>query len=300
LSFQPSPGTTIYTVTGTDINGCTGTDQVMVQVTGLSQPIFEYSGVNCIPATLSLYNTTPNSQNCSWIVSGMGTFSSCDSISVILDQPGCYDVSLTTAVNGCPSTVTVDDLICVDAFPIADFSFEPGTVSTLNTEVEFQNESSNANSFVWDFGDGSSANYLSDPVHVFPDNTFGTYEIILVAMSENGCSDTVTAFISVEEELIYYVPNTFTPDGDMYNQVFEPVFSSGFDPYDYHLMIYDRWGEVVFESFDHQIGWDGTYGAQKASAVFNCPDGTYTWRLEFSALSNDQRFVEVGHVTLLR
>lgn len=101
-------------------------------------------------------------------------------------------------------------------------------------------------------------------------------------------------------DCLYYVPNTFTPDGDMYNQVFEPVFSKGFDPYDYHLMIYNRWGEVVFESFDQQIGWDGTYGAQKASAVFNCPDGTYTWRLEFSALSNDQRFVNVGHVTLLR
>ena len=96
------------------------------------------------------------------------------------------------------------------------------------------------------------------------------------------------------------MPNTFSPDDDTYNQTFDPVFTSGFDPYNYHLTIFNRWGEIVFESYNHEIGWNGTYGGVSGGAVFNCQDGTYTWKIKFKARTNGEQIIEIGHVNLIR
>ena len=98
--------------------------------------------------------------------------------------------------------------------------------------------------------------------------------VILYAYSSLGCVDTAYINFLIVEELIYYVPNSFTPDGDMYNQTFQPVFTAGFDPYDFEMLIFNRWGETIFETHDASIGWDGTYGGVL------CQDGTYTWKTE--------------------
>ena len=98
----------------------------------------------------------------------------------------------------------------------------------------------------------------------------------------------------MEEELIFYVPNTFTPDDDEFNQTFNPVFSSGFDPYDFNMLIFDRWGEVVFETNNAEIGWDGTYHGKLVQ------EGTYTWKIEFKTSKNDARKIAVGHTNVLR
>jgi gliding motility-associated-like protein len=95
------------------------------------------------------------------------------------------------------------------------------------------------------------------------------------------------------EELIF-VPNTFTPDGDEYNQVWLPIFTEGFDPFDFKLTIFNRWGETVFESNNHTIGWLGDYNGKY------CTEGVYTWKIEFGNLINDARKVLVGHLTLIR
>ncbi|MGB1508085.1 MAG: gliding motility-associated C-terminal domain-containing protein, partial [Crocinitomicaceae bacterium] len=84
------------------------------------------------------------------------------------------------------------------------------------------------------------------------------------------------------------------PDGDEFNQIFQPVFTSGFDPYDFNLKIYNRWGQLVFESNDNNQGWDGTYGGELVQ------DGLYTWKIEFKSISNDERFIHTGHVNLLK
>lgn len=99
------------------------------------------------------------------------------------------------------------------------------------------------------------------------------------------------------EELIFYVPNTFTPDGDMYNEYFKPVFSSGYDPFDFSLIIFDRWGEIIWESHDVEVGWDGTYGIDRNKMV---QDGTYTWKIEFKTTMSDERVMVVGHVNVIK
>ena len=300
VQFLPPSGNTVYTVTGTDSNGCINTDQVSVSVIDVPIPTFQFNGVGCVPLNVTLTNTTSNVEDCSWFISNGDEISSCGVVSTTLTQAGCYDVTLTTTVNGCSSTFTAYDLICAEEAPIADFTFSPETVSTLNPEVHFENLSNGSTSYSWDFGDDSPLSNETDPVHVFPDNTSSNYEVMLVAYSLNGCTDTAYAFITVEEEILFWVPNTFTPDGDIYNQTFDPVFTSGFDPYDYHLTIFNRWGEIVFESFDHEYGWDGSYGGMKGGTLHNCQDGIYTWKIEYKFKNNDERKVAVGHVTLIR
>ena len=76
---------------------------------------------------------------------------------------------------------------------------------------------------------------------------------------------------------IFYVPNTFTPDGDGYNQVFKPIFSTGYDPYNFQMLIFNRWGEIVFETYDVNIGWDGSYGDKG----LDVQDGTYIYKISF-------------------
>jgi gliding motility-associated-like protein len=95
----------------------------------------------------------------------------------------------------------------------------------------------------------------------------------------------------LDNDLIIYVPNAFTPDDDAYNQTFEPVIASMIDQY--HLTIYNRWGEIIFESYNKNVGWDGTYNGDKVQ------DGTYTWQIEVST-NGTNKIMKYGHVSIIR
>ncbi|NCU77433.1 MAG: gliding motility-associated C-terminal domain-containing protein [Synechococcaceae bacterium WB7_1C_051] len=98
------------------------------------------------------------------------------------------------------------------------------------------------------------------------------------------------------EDVVFWVPNTFTPDGDQHNQSFKPVFYSGYDPFEFVMYIFDRWGELVYETHNVKFGWDGSTGRSGRKA----PDGVYTWKIVFKALNNDDKIMQMGHVTLIR
>jgi gliding motility-associated-like protein len=124
----------------------------------------------------------------------------------------------------------------------------------------------------------------------------GTYVINVVTYS-NGCPSepqSLTVYVLECDDQLYWVPNTFTPDDDEFNQTFKPIITSGIDPFNYHLTIFNRWGEIIFESFDISKGWDGKYGNYK------CQDGVYVWKIEFKSLKNDERVLKHGHVGLIR
>lgn len=124
----------------------------------------------------------------------------------------------------------------------------------------------------------------------------GTYVITLTRYNDGCPSLPVLYTVNIKgcENLIYYIPNAFTPDGDDYNQKFTPVFTSGVDIYNYYFVIYNRWGETIFESYDSTKGWNGNYGG------IPCQDGIYTWKVEFGVIGNDERLIETGHVVLIR
>ena len=164
-----------------------------------------------------------------------------------------------------------------------------------NTTCDFTNFSSGASNFTWTFGDGANS-FENSPSHTYPNNEYVDYLITLIAYSPSGCSDTANLKVNVVEQLLYYIPNTFTPDGDEVNQTFSPVFSSGIDIYEFTLLIFDRWGELIFESHDPSKGWNGKYG-NEGNLV---QDDTYVWKILYKEKNSQQRHVEVGHVNVLK
>lgn len=298
--FVPALGSTSFTVVGTSAFGCIASDQVNIVVNPNPTVTFTADVISgCAPLAVNLSNTTMNSSNCTWTLSNGMTYTSCGSIPVTFTQAGCYDVALsTTNANGCTSSLAIPSFICVQAQPDAEFTASPNPVTTDNTLVNFTNESTGADSYSWDFGDDTALSTQSDPFHVFPDNIEANYMVTLIASTSFGCVDSAMAIIEVQEGLLYYIPNTFTPDGDLFNQNFKPIFTSGFDPFDYTLLIFNRWGEIVFESRNPEIGWDGTYGGNHEFGL--CQEGVYTWKIEFKTIRNDERKMIVGHVNMLR
>ena len=177
-----------------------------------------------------------------------------------------------------------------DAYFIASETF----LSNFETEVDFTNLTTGAVNYEWDFGDGSPISTEENPTYTFPDEESGGYIVELIAYSPFGCSDTARLIIQVKEELIYYIPNAFTPDGDEFNQTFQPIFTSGIDPYDFSMLIYNRWGELMFETYDPSIGWDGTYHGKLV------PDGMYVWKIKIKLSDLDDRDTFNGHVSIIR
>jgi trimeric autotransporter adhesin len=296
VAFAPT-ATLNYTVEGTDANGCKNTDVILVTVVPIPQVDFSATEVaGCSPLTTTLTNlSTGNLNNCQWTLSNGDEYTGCGTVDMELRQPGCYDVTLTVSTpEGCTNTATKPAFLCVYPNPIADFDMTPTELETSNTFVNLFNNSYGATTYSWEFSDGSMGSTAENPTHVFPDEESAYYDIILVAISSDGCRDTTFKTVHVGEDLIYYVPNAFSPDGDEFNNVFKPVLTSGFDVNSYHLSIFNRWGELIFESLNYEEGWDGTYHNEKLL------DGTYIWKIKVKNLSNDKKTELDGHVTLLK
>jgi gliding motility-associated-like protein len=208
---------------------------------------------------------------------------------------GIYDISLTTITDkGCSDTLTKKKYIEVIGLPKVAFTFSPDSVDIFNPEVTFTNYS-DAKHYKWVFGDGLPISVQQNPIHTFPTATGQHYTVTLTGYNtENGCESSYTQIIVSKEPLIYYIPNTFTPNGDEINNTFKPVFYSGLDVYQYHLSIYNRWGEVIFESFNSEYGWDGTYNNTMAET------STYVWKLEFNEKTTGNRHNRTGHVNVIK
>ena len=295
VPFTPTQ-TQTYTVEGNTL-GCLNTDQVDVVVNDNPDVQFEADNlIGCVPQEVNFTNTTGgNVQACEWNIGGV-VYNDCD-VTHVFTQAGCFDVQLTvTSTDGCTSNSVIQDYVCIDGYPDANFSANPSELTSVFDQTQFTNGSNGASTYEWDFGDGNGSTEVN-PSHTYPSEEEGEFEVQLIAISQYGCTDTAYQIINVLEELLYFVPNTFTPDEDDFNETFKPIFTSGFDPQDYTLLIFDRWGEVIFESNNASVGWDGTYGAESSDIV---KDGTYVWKIEFKTKYDDERKVEIGHVNLLR
>ena len=294
--FAPT-STTTYTVTA-DNNGCVATDQITITVEEPPQVSFIGDVLSgCAPHTVTFTNTSSSISgmaDCIWTINGE-QFSSCGTEVFTFDTPGTYDVTLTTtSLVGCVASETYAQYVYVEGDPLVQFIPSQTVLSSMYTEVVFDNNTQGATTYDWQFGDGESS-IDENPSHAFPQEP-GAYNVVLTATSDFGCVGEAFATITVNEELIYYIPNTFTPDNDDFNETFLPIFSEGYDPFDYHLMIFNRWGEIIWESYDASVGWDGTYGLGGNPVQ----DGAYTWRIEFKINMNDERMLIDGHVNLIR
>ena len=249
----------------------------------------------CVPISINISNpfATVNSL-CEWEISNGANFSTCSNI-ISFTAAGCYDITLTSTEMGCTSAILETDIICLDAKPVADFTAAPAVITLSSQWVQFYNSSSfSATNFAWDFGDDEFSND-ENPQHEYVNNSIG-YLASLIASTNQGCADTASLFIECKEEPIIFIPNTFTPDGDQYNQYFIPRIPPSIDAFNYTLWIYNRWGELIFESHQIDIGWDGTYG----SAGMDVKEGSYIWKIVYKLPDTDERKTISGHVNLIR
>jgi gliding motility-associated-like protein len=119
---------------------------------------------------------------------------------------------------------------------------------------------------------------------------------MLIAYNEFGCSDTSFQMIQISEELAFYVPNSFTPDGNQFNNIWKPVFTEGLDPQDYQATIVNRWGEIIWESYDSSVGWDGTYGMNGIEVQ----DDVYIYNITFGYKDSAKKERINGHIVLIK
>lgn len=295
VPFQPA-ATATYTVMGTDANGCQALDAVTISIEAPVDVNFTVNTAEgCAPLNVTFTNLSSGGTNCLWEFSDGTSTYGCGSVSHLFENAGCYDVTLTTTTAlGCVSDTQLMSVVCVFPNPLAQFYPSPAVMTELDPTTTMVNSSAGAVTYEWEFGDGGTSN-LEEPTHEYSD-AIANYTIVLTAISEHGCIDVAEATVTVEEELIYYVPNTFTPDGDGFNEEFKPQFTSGFDRDTYHLYIFNRWGQLVFESRDVDYGWNGSFAGEIAQ------DGTYTWKIEFKSLDRDEPQLEAltGHVNILK
>jgi gliding motility-associated-like protein len=196
------------------------------------------------------------------------------------DQHACFSLPANALVTVYPS-------------PLADFYFNPSTISMGDPTAHIVNTSLGALAYTWTISGTSFIQNQSEFDYVFP-FTEGSQTVYLVAESSFGCLDSTYNSIQITNDFSVYVPNSFTPDGDEHNHVFKPIFSGDVDPSNFGLWIYNRWGELVFESHDVAAYWDGNFANYKAQ------EGVYSYILSYSQSTNNDLKSVVGSFSLLR
>jgi PKD repeat protein len=214
---------------------------------------------------------------------------------------GCFDVTLTvTNAAGCAGQFTVEEAVCAFPEPNAAFTADPYTTTTLDSEIEFTNESNFATTYYWDFGDGSFS-YDPNPVHSY--EGYGTFQVVLVVSNGTVCKDESRVSIVVNPDLGIYVPNAFTPgtlgpgSNDGLNDAFKPIISDPSLLVYYHFQIFDRWGNVIWETFDPEEWWTGSVAPIDDYYVNN---DMYEWRLHVKTTWSENDIISYGQVTVVK
>ena len=288
-------------------NSCAA-DSVQVTITRYEIPTLALAGddIAICANNYILEGNTPVYGDGLWtVLSGSGNFT--DNTNPTTDVSGLnvgdnifqWAISNTCGNNPDPVTITVET-----APPIAT----TGPTQTICGGATILQGSSSFNGYgAWTFVSGSGEiNTVSDSTSGVTNLALG--ENILTWTITNSCNTSFAELIinntgqcededSVSNELLFYVPNSFTPDSfDDLNSVFQSIFTSGYDPLNFSLLIFDRWGELVFESYDADIGWKGTYGTKGRLAQ----DGVYTWKIKYIETLTQEERTLLGHVVLIR
>lgn len=254
----------------------------------------------CNPTTISFQNTTESNL----IANIYFEFGDGSTVNVGPTQPfthtytyaGSFTVNMTvTTINGCVYTSSFPNYIEIGDFPRANFSWYPSQLVMYNPVANFIDlSSSDVTQWLWNFqaGDPSSST-SANPVSTFPIGAIEDYLVTLYVTNDFGCVDSFSTYVPVISDVVIYAPNTFTPDNDMFNEGWR-VFMQGIDIYQFNLLIFNRWGEIVWESNNVEVPWDGTYNGQPAA------QGTYVWKIRAKNPYDDNVYEFQGHINLLR
>jgi gliding motility-associated-like protein len=218
-----------------------------------------------------------------------------DTLIYVYPYVGTFDLNVNmVSTNGCIYNDSFPNIVNVHDYPIAEFTVYPEVVTMLDPVFTVTNNSSSGiESFNWLFtGADEDSSTVSPQVINYPFEA-GMYPITLFIEDSVGCRDSITKMVIIEDIPLVYFPNSFTPNGDEYNQDWR-IFASGIDIQDFELKIYDRWGELIFETHDPKVGWNGTFNNGM------CPTGQYIWKMEAVETTKNLRFKKDGIINLLK
>lgn len=247
----------------------------------------------CPGEIISFVNNGNNSPSWDYVWNfGDGSTSTSMNPNHTYPNSGLYLISLTvTDDNGCTNFVSNGSSVTVNPQAHAIFTSSSVSETTLDPTFVLTNLSTDATNFVWDFGDGQMSAAIN-PIHTY--NEHGNFIVTLTANNAFNCPDSTFIVLEVKPSYEIYLPNAFTPDGDDFNQMFYAK-GYGISDKDYTLFIFNRWGDLIFESHDMNIGWDGTLNKDGTKAQ----DDVYTWVVYFRDIS-EKKHKKEGHVSLLK
>jgi gliding motility-associated-like protein len=250
--------------------------------------------IGCQPASISFENLSSpvdSTFRYEWDFGDGKTSTDIDPINVY-EEIGSYHVNLQlTSPTGCKIAKNWNNLIKIVESPTAGFTYTPEEPNLYINKVQFTDESENAFAYRWTFGESGSS-LQQNPSFEFQDT--GTFTITQVVLKTNGCTDTATADIKVLPFINFYMPNAFTPNNDGLNDELMPVgIFEGVSSY--HFSVYNRWGDLIFETDDYLVGWNG----QRNNSGEYAPPGMYSFIVKFTNNFGKPE-VSKGHITVLR
>ncbi|MBL7814596.1 MAG: gliding motility-associated C-terminal domain-containing protein [Saprospiraceae bacterium] len=249
----------------------------------------------CAPATVSFVNrSTPidTTYKIIWDF-GDGTFGSAISPKHIYTYPDTFSIKLMiTSPIGCYKEAIFRSWIKVKSVPKADFDWSPKVINNLNPSVSFRDSSSaDVIGWRWYFSEKAYSSQKNPP---FTYRDTGIQTVKLYVTNQNGCVDSIFKTLYIEPEMTFHFPNAFSPNYDSVNDVFKGTgFLYGMKSY--RMLVWNRWGEKIFESTNPNEGWNG----QKNNVGIQVPEGIYLFEVEYVTPKN-KRVLKRDFLTLYR
>jgi gliding motility-associated-like protein len=299
-TFVPAESGTVC-VTVTDGSGEVLSDCFEVTVDPQAIPVFSVSDTAlCRPASFTLINETDPATyaQASWTIGGV-SYPNQQSVTFSPFNPGLYDVALvlTTAL-GCVYDTTLTDYLEVFPVPEAGYTTDPVIINADQTNITLQDQSlGDPVEWNWtiELPDGNWISTDQNPETTLPEGVGGTYPVELLVTNVDGCSDSISGLLEVNEVFNLYVPNAFTPNDDRVNDAFF-VEAAGLEPGSFRMDIFNRWGESVYSSTYPDGAWTGSF----QGGEYFVPDGVYTYRISMRSSETGELLEVVGNVTLMR
>jgi gliding motility-associated-like protein len=288
-----TPGwhTVILTVTE---NNCTASDTDSVLVIAQPVPYFNPQPITgCAPLAVQFTDSSITGGQPTVYIWNFGDGNTSSQASPIhtYTQPGTYNITLTITVSGaCAGTYTfsVPNMVTVYPSPTAMFTANPTTAPIANPVITFTDQSSGGTTCTLNFGDNTASN-ICNITHQYTQP--GTYTVTQIVTNQYGCTDTFSLIVEILPEYYFWIPNCFTPNGDGLNETFFPVIA-GVEKYRFY--IFDRWGEIIFDSKIVGEGWDGRYMGNLVQ------QDVYVWKIEFTDVVEYKQHRYIGHVSVVK
>jgi gliding motility-associated-like protein len=209
--------------------------------------------------------------------------------SVVFSDSGLYSgICVVNLSNGCTDTFSTQE-IKVFPKPFADFTYSPDVIRVNRGITEFKNKSQRADKYLWEIEPFGSFS-VKDPIVKYVEPDTGKFQVMLIAENTHGCKDTAEAELYVYPIFNYFIPNSFSPNRDGNNDMFEPIVNGGILK---SITIFNRWGDLIYKNTEG-LGWDGKHGGQDVA-----PD-MYLYVMDFESNSSEETRNISGYINLIR